>query len=290
MIDEVEAWFDEFGDDNPTRVRKAVFAEARDGVAWVDMGGSRFACDFTGFVPRVGDTVQVVSIGHRHLLFAARALPGTGTVMTVSSGLAKVTTVAGEFTMPYVGTAPASGDLVGISWSETPFVVGKLSVQPVGPAPVPNPGGATTRSATFLATDTGSTDRDKARWWTAQPQAGNTMYGAWFYGTQIRDTIPASAQFVSLEFYVSWQYRSGGAPRFALHDFGYKNGLPNFGPYAQWDPPGGWQTPADAAGWFAALKAGGGMLGVGLNQGGYNKFSSRAQDSMSGALRISWRS
>jgi hypothetical protein len=272
-------------------VRQARFAEVKAGVAYVDMGDSRFVAEVgTGYVPQVGETVQILSIGRRHLMLPARVLPGTGTVMTVSSGLAKVQTIAGEFTMPYVGTAPASGDRVGISWSEQPFVVGKLSVQPPGPDPIPDPGGGGTRSATFMVTDTGSTDRGPARWWQSQPWASSSTFGCWFYGTQIRDTIPAAAQLVSLEFYVDVRkVNAGGTPRFALHNLASKSGLPSMQPYTQWAPGGGWQTPPMDGEWFAGLKAGGSALGVGLNQGGWTQYASRAENAMSGALRISWR-
>ncbi len=291
MIDEASALFDGFGGAARVALRRAVFAEAVAGVAMVDMGDSRFACDFgSGYVPRPGETVQILSVDDRHLLFPAKPLPGTGIVFTAGSGLVTVDTIAGRVQMPYIGTAPTSGDLVGISWSELPFCIGKLSVQPKAPDPIPDPGAGSVRSATFQVIDTGSTDRGAARWWQDQPWASNTTFGAWFYGTQIRDTIPAAAAFVSLEFFVSWQRRQGDAPRFALHDQAVKGALPAFGGFAAWAPDNGWQVPPNAAGWFAALKAGGPSLGVGLNQGGFNKFSSRAQNAMTGALRISWRS
>lgn len=291
MIDEAAALFKEFGDAPRAVVRRGVFAEVRSGVAWVDMADSRFACDFgSGYVPRAGETVQVLTVNDRHLLFPARALPGTGTVQSVSAGLATVITIAGTFSMPYIGAAPSSGDLVGIQWSEQPYVLGKLSVQPAPPKPVPDPGSGAVRSAVFQAIDTGSTDRTSVRWWTGQPRAGNSTYGAWFYGTQIRDTIPAGATLVSLEFYVSWYQRSGAAPRFALHDAATRWGIPGYGAYTAWNPDGGWQSPPMGSTWFAALKGGGSFYGVGLNQGGDNIFSSRAQDAMTGALRISWRS
>ncbi|WP_431785384.1 hypothetical protein [Microbacterium maritypicum] len=291
MIDEAAALFDGFGDAPRVVLRRGVFSGVGSGVAWVDMGTSRFACDWgTGYVPMVGETVQVLTVKDRHMLFPSKALPGTGTVMTTSATLVTVQTIAGTFTMPFLGTAPTSGALVGISWSETPFVIGVLSVQPATPEPVPNPGGGSLRSATFQAIDTGSTDRTQARWWTGQPRAGNSTFGAWFYGTQIRDTIPAGATLVSLQFFASWQQRRGADPRFALHDQAFKAGLPTFGAYTAWAPGDGWQTPPMADAWFAALKAGGSSLGVGLNQGGDNIFSSRAQNAWSGALSITWRS
>lgn len=275
----------------PVRVRRATFVEVTpQGGAVVDMSDSRFTADFgAGYIPSTGETVQILSIGERHLVFPSRPLPGTGTVLTVTSGVVTVQTVIGTYSMPHVGTAPSSGDLVGISWSEVAYVLGKLSVQPNTPEPAPNPGAGTVRSATFRVTDTGSTDRGPVRWWTGRPQAGNTSYGAWFYGTQIRDTIPAGATLVKLEFFVSWQQRQGSAPRFALHNQARKTVLPSFGAYTEWNPSSGWQVPPMASAWFAALKGGGSMLGVGLNQGGWNIFSSRADNSMSGALRISWR-
>lgn len=291
MTSEVDALFSQFGDTPRVLVRRGVFAGITDGVARVDMGDSRFACDWgTGYIPTVGETVQVLTVDARHLLFPAKALPGTGTVLTAAGNRVNVQTTAGTYSLPYVGTAPTSGDLVGISWSETPFIIGKLSTSTPPPSPVPPPVAGQTRSATFQAIDTGSSDRGRARWWQAQPWASDSTFGAWFYGTQIKDTIPAAAQFVSLEFYVSWQSRSGDSPRFVLHNAASKGDLPGYSAPVSWAPAGGWQTPPGAQDWFNALKAGGSWWGVGLNQGGYSKFSSRAQDSMTGALRISWRS
>lgn len=59
------------------------------------------------------------------------------------------------------------------------------------------------------------------------------------------------------------------------------------GPLA-WDPANGWNTVPNN-GWFAALIAGGAYYGIGLNQGGFNKFASLAEDGFSGALRIKWK-
>lgn len=282
------------GDEKQQRVavRPATFVGVVAGSAQVDMGGSRFVCDFgSGYVPVVGETVRVWTVGDQHLLFPAGPRPAVGTVLTASGTSATVSTSAGDFSMPFAGATPTSGDRVGVVWSEDgPWCTSKLSSTPPPPAPIPDPGsGGTVRSATFRVIDTGSTDRSQARWWQSQPWASNSTFGAWFYGTQIRDTIPASAQFQSLEFYVSWQQRQGDSPRFALHNQARKAGLPTFGSVTAWSPGSGWQTPPNAEAWFNALKDGGSMLGVGLNQGGFNKFSSRAQDAASGALRIFWR-
>lgn len=291
MIDEAALILERLDALTPVAVRKATFVEPDEGFAVVDMGDSRFVADFgSGYVPVAGETVQVLSVGQRHLVFPAGPKPSIGTVATVSTLNVLVSTSAGDISMPFAGDVPASGDRVLVHWTEDGPVCGaRVSTTPDAPDPIPDPGAGGVRSATFLATDTGSTDRDKSRWWQAQPWASNTTFGAWFYGTQIRDTIPAGATLVSLEFFVSWASRSGGAPRFALHNLAEKTGVPSFGAYAEWAPAAGWQTPPMAAAWFAALKAGGPSLGVGLNQGGWNRFSSRAENSMTGALRVSWR-
>lgn len=272
-------------------IRRATFFAVISGVPWVDMGDSRFACDWgSGFVPVTGETVQVLTVNDRHLMFPSRAMPGTGTVMTSSSTLVTVQTIAGTFTMPFLGTAPTSGQTVGIQWSDVAHVTGVLSVQPKAPDPAPDPGAGVIRSATFQAVDTGSHNVGSSNYWQAQPWASDSTFGGWFYGTQIADSIPAGATFVSLEFFVAWQSRFGAAPNFGLHALAGKTSQLSFTSVAAWNPAGGWQTPPNASTWFAGLKAGGGRLGVGLSHGGFNKFSSRAQDAMSGALRVSWRS
>lgn len=292
MIDEAAMILQRLDALTAVTVRKATFVEHLDGFAVVDMGDSRFVADFgTGYVPVVGETVQIISVGERHLLFPAGPKPGIGTVVTAPSGSrVSVTTSAGMIRMPYSGDAPLTGDRVLVHWTEDGPVCGMpVSLAAPPPDPIPDPGGDTIQSATFRAIDTGSTDRHQARWWQAQPWASNTTFGAWFYGTQLRDTIPAGASFVSLEFFVAMAKREGGAPRFALHNQAVKSGVPSFGGYTAWAPGDGWQVPPMAAGWFNELKAGGSALGVGLNQGGWNQFSSLVQNSMTGALRISWR-
>jgi hypothetical protein len=263
--------------------------------ALVDLGQNRLPVPFTGgYIPQVGETVHVWSIdGAMFMIGPTDPKPGTGVVATVSGDYVRITTDFGTFSMPYgpPSDPPTSGDFVGINWSWPPWCM-KLSTSPDPVTPPPDPGGGSqpqTRSAEFRATDAGSTDRSSARWWTSNPYASNTTYGAWFYGQQIKDTIPAAAEFVSLEIYIAYQQRRGDAPRFALHDRAEKVGVPGFASPVTWAPSPGWQTPPDSEGWFAALKAGGDRYGVGLDQGGYNIFKSLAQDGMSGALRITWK-
>lgn len=279
-------------------IRRGTFAGISTGfLALVDMGTSRFPCEFgADYIPVQNEAVQILSVGSRHLMFPLGAKPKVGTVQTSSSGATSITvqTSIGVITTIYVGTRPTSGQRVLIEWSEDgPIAVGVLSTTPAPPPPPPDPGppGGQVSNVVFRAIDAGSTDRGSPRWWTGNPYASDSTYGAFFYGSAIKGTIPASAQFVGLQIKINRIQDQGGAPNFALHDAGTKGPIPGFGASTAWDPPNGWQTPPgglDAA-WFAALKAGGPYAGVGFNQGGFNIFANLAQDAESGALSISWR-
>lgn len=266
--------------------------------ALVDLGDQRVPVPFAsgGMVPEINEPVHVWSFDGSMMMVGPTApKPGIGVVTTAAGDMVNVQTDFGTFLMPYgpPSDPPTSGDTVAINWSTTPSCV-KLSVSPEPVPPAPDPGGIAgpgkqTRTVEFRAINAGSTDRGAPRWWTDRPYASNSTFGAWFYGTQIKDSIPADAEFVGLEFYIAYQQRQGGAPRFALHDQAFVAGVPGFWPYFEWAPPAGWQTPPDPAAWFNALKTGGDRWGVGLNQGGFNQFKSLASDGMSGALKITWR-
>jgi len=265
-------------------------------LALVDLGDQRVPVQFaTPWVPQINEPVWVDSVdGVLRLIGPTAPKPGVGVVETINAAKtsAVVQTNFGKFTLIVAPSdpSPTSGDTVGIMWSEQPWCTLLVDVpDPVVPPPPPDPSGGEERVAEFRAIDAGSTDRGSVRWWQAQPWASNSTYGAWFYGDQIKDTIPAGAVFVSLEFFVARVQDQGDQPRFTLHSDARKGGIPAMSPWTLWDPPNGWQTPPNAEAWFNELKGGGGRYGVGLDQGGYNKFASLAQDGMSGALRIKWR-
>lgn len=290
-VDQIKALV---GDKSRVTTRVGVFVGTSGGQALIDMGGERFPVAFLSpYFPVLNEPVHVWAVdGSWFMVGPTQPKPSVGTVLTVSSPRCTVDTSQGAVSAIIGGSAPTSGDRVLLLWTEDgPVVSSKLATTP--PTPIvpedPGTGSVVVRDVTFRAIDAGSTDRGSARWWQAQPWASNTTYGAWFYGNQIKDTIPSGAELVSLEFYVNRVQDSGAAPRFALHGSPTKAGVPSFGAYTEWDAPNGWRTPPDPAGWFAALKAGGGSYGVGLNQGGFNKYASLAQDSLSGALRIKWR-
>lgn len=268
--------------------------------AVVDFNDQRITIPFeTDYVPQVNEPVVIRSFdGQVVLVGPSTPKPGTGVVTTVGTTTVTVETDFGSFKMPFAGTAPGSGDTVGISWSTTPWCT-KLSTSPVLPPPPPDPSGPTgpqTHTRVFRAVQAGSTRRDRVDFWTDRPYASDSYYGLWFYGSQIKDTIPASAEFVSLEMFIAYDQRRGDPPRFMLHSDQYANSnrLPAMSGTWTWNAAPDWQTPmgdSNVAGtWFAALKNGGDRAGVGLNMGGYNIFKSLEHEAQSGALRITWRS
>jgi hypothetical protein len=264
-------------------------------LALVDLGDQRVPVRFaTPWEPQINEPVWVDSVdGMLRLTGPTQPKPASGVVLTVTGNQAVVQTDFGDFPMTVAPTAPmaTSGDTVGIVWGKQPWCTLLIDVPaPEPPAPDPGGGSGGVQVADFRAIDAGSTDRDKPRWWTPQPWASSSTFGAWFYGSAIKDTIPAGAVFVSLEVYINRVAdNAGGVPRFALHDQAAKGPVPGFAPYVEWEPPNGWQTPPDPQGWFDALKAGGARWGIGLNQGGWSQYASLAQDGMSGALRIKWK-
>lgn len=270
-------------------------------LALVDLGDQRVPVQFaTAWVPQINEPVWVDSIdGVLRLTGPTMPKPGVGVILTVTGTSCEVRTDFGDFRMPIAPSSatPSSGDTVGISWSSQPWCALLVDVpDPEEPPEPPSAGASEVKTAEFRAIDAGSTDRGSPRWWQAQPWASNTTFGAWFYGSQIKDTIPAGATLVYENgqpqiflFIRKMQQNAGGTPRFALHNQFTKGPVPAYQPFVEWNPPNGWQTPPDPEGWFSALKAGGGAAGVGLNQGGWSQYASLAQDGMSGALLVKWR-
>jgi hypothetical protein len=267
------------------------FVGFEGGMPLVDVGGGRIpVATFGGIFPIVNESCHVWFInGSPFLMGPTAPKPGIGTVTAVDGDLVTVQTDAGDVILPfYAGYSPAVDDIVKIDWSSAPAVAWVLSTQPdAEPAP-PAPGGGTGESVqVFTAVDAGSHDPAYG-WHLADVWASNSKIGAWFYGTKISDTVPASATILSVEMYM--------APTKIL-------GVPNLVAHANPVRPAGGLAISSAnvpvgiaAGWVGLpiafgqhLKAGGSSFGVGVNHGGFSKFASLAQDPMSGALRIRYK-
>ncbi len=273
-------------------LRIGTYVGVSGGRALVDVSGSRVTAAFRCEVePGVNESVWVETIdGSLFVTGPTVPKPGIGTVVSLTDpDHALLSTTLGEVTaIIHDGDELDADDIVGITWPG--LCCYKLATSPddatPGAAPPSSSGGVQT--AEFRATDSGSTDRGSARWWTTQVYASSSTYGAWVYGSTIKDTIPAAAAFASLQIYISWVSKYGAAPRLVMHNLASKSGVPGVSGYTEWTPGSGYQTPPNAEEIFNGLKAGGAYYGIGFDQGGKNVFKSLAADGMSGALKIQW--
>lgn len=271
-----------------TKVRTLVgtFVAATTTGCTVDVGGGRIPARFgTTYLPEVNESVNVWFVDDTAFVMGATvAKPSKGTVTAVASSLVTLNTDFGVVSAPYLGSTPSAGQIMALRWHGGPVALGVMSTSPAAPTPPDPPSTSTGRHQDiFTAIDAGSWNRNG--WQQAQVWASDSYYGAWFYGSKIADTIPASASVAKVEIYLSIVSRFGNAPNFALHGYQTKAaGQPGYGAQQALTPTAGWVTLPAA--WGTALRSGGGSFGVGVNHGGKNIFRSLAQDGMSGALRI----
>ena len=287
MIDETTQILKLISERSKVTTLAGTFVSASATGCTVDVGGGRIPAQFgTSYLPEINEAVWVWFIdGNPFMMGPTAAKAGQGTVVSIASGLATLTTDFGTVIVPYAATlTPTAGQVMKLSWQGGGFGVAVMSVQPVALVAPGAPGsGATTHTDTFTAIDSGS--HQSSGWWTAKVYASDTNLSAWFYGSKISDTIPAAAVISSIQVYISAQQIQGSAPNFALHAYQTKpGGAPTLtGATATGIAPGWITLPNSFA---TALKAGGGSSGVGVAHGGYNILNSLATDGQSGALKI----
>jgi len=259
-----------------------------DGVrAVVDVGGGRIPADMTGYVPEVGEQVFALFIdGTATVIGSTVPKPGKGTVASAPlDNLVAVDTIVGRITVPYAaGLSLSAGQTVKLgAANDGLFVYAVMSTSPPPQAPPSPPSsGGKVQTQVFMPIDAGSY---RAGWWTNQVYASDTNVGAWFYGSQIADTIPDGATIQSIAINISISSLSYQAPNFGVHGSATRPGV----------AVGLSQLTAIAIanGWVALPIGFGNYLkaavgGIGINHGGYAILNSLAADPASGALRISW--
>lgn len=262
----------------------------------IDVGGGLIPAEVaTSYMPEINEAVHVLFVdGKPYMLGPAVPKPAWGVIVTVASGLATVSTDAGNLVgVPYpFGSTLSSGEQVKLYWAEGPYILSKMSTSPTPPPPDPSGGGATpqTRQQVFTAIQSGSWQINGSRWIDDEPRASLGYYGAWHYGTKIADTIPAAAYNGGVEMFTRFSSRSGNAPNFALHNQATRGGAPALSGDVAWAPADGWNRLPESVQvlYFNSLKAGGGAFGIGLNHGGQNRFMGIGSDPQSGALRITY--
>lgn len=256
-------------------------------VATIDAGGGRFpAKTATPYRPQVGETVWIFFIDEVPFMMGPTLLkPGTATVVSVTSGLATVTTDIGSVVATYnSGVTLSAGQAVKLMWGDGPHIIGVLSaVLPVPTAPAqPNPSTPVVHSDTFTAVDAGSWNGTSG-WWSPEVLADDADLGAWFYGSKIADTI-RGGQILRVELFASLKSRSGAAPNIGYHAHPARPaGTPTITAAAATDVADGqWVALPISVGTFLASNAG----GIGVAHGGATTFRSLTDDAQSGALRI----
>lgn len=270
---------------------------AADGVrAVVDVGNSRVTVSAMGFTfPAPGSSVWLLRVGKQFLMLGSAApRHGLGRVTATGSPRCTVEYPAGSGVTQLMGypsnITPAVNDVVLIDWSSSDgTIIDKITIAPGVVVPVAPPAPApTVGSAVFNAGDSGTFYVPGGRWNTLEVWAvttGNNV-GAWFYGNQIRDTIPDTATITSAEIYLPLFYDIGSAPVAQVHTSASKPGgnVAVTGGTHSLSPRAGW-SPIPAA-FIDHMKVHGG--GIALVGGGWAKYRPVGVDGASGALRVSW--
>jgi hypothetical protein len=279
------------GDKSRVQMVRGYYRGLDDGLrVLVDFDQGRVpAHPMTSYRPAINEPVWVMVVDNvAYLVGPTRPLPPEGVVVSVDGGLVAVSTDIGNFEATFPsGEVLTGGQLVKLFWSgEKPHVLSVMSTA-VDEA-TPGGGGLTVlsdRTETFTAVSSGSFG---SSWWTSQVWSHPDHVGAWFFGSKIADTIPASASILSVEVFISAVAISGAAANFATHtSTSQPAGTPTFSATTAVAPAAGWVTLPVAFG--NRLRAGGGGFGVGVVHGGSHKFHGVNVDPMSGALRIGYR-
>lgn len=252
----------------------------------IDVGGGRIpAQPASSYLPVVNESVRVWFVdGIPYVLGPTIPKAGQGTVVSVASKIVTLSTAFGTVKVPYDSTlTPTVGQIMHLTWQGGGYADSVMSISPVpGKAPPGPSTTATVHTDKFTALDAGSFNTG---WWTAQIRADDSDLGAWFYGTKMYDTIPASASIQSVQIYISPAQLFGSAPNFGINNQTSKGGGgPSLSSLTAVGVSPGWVNLPAAFG--DSLKNGGGGFGVGVAHGGLNVFNSLTDDGESGALLI----
>lgn len=275
----------------PTESLVGTFVSQDGPVATVDCSGRRVQVKSTTTVPVLpSDPVRLERRGSQLVMTGPtvpRAVTGRVTVdgdpATVEypdgSGVTATLTVAD-------GVTVAVNDIVLLDWASGGMVVAIIT-SPVATEEPEDPGsvGGGERTVEFRALDSGSYESPYG-WRTNQVWSSASNIGAWFYGTQIRDTIPDAAEIRGAWIYLPPPIRLLGARPFGRHTASTKPGgsvtITNTSTLA--GTSGLVPIPTSHVDY---LKANNGGLGFGL--GGWNIWPGTQADGRSGLLRVTYR-
>jgi hypothetical protein len=291
MVSSGDAVADRFRDFKPWRILVGSFVEADGENGVVDVGGARVTIPSVGtYFPLPGDPVRVLRTDEGTFLLGP-ASPRSAVGKVTATGTPRITVEyppdSGITKLMGYPTAytPAVDDLVIVDWASGGTVVAAITAaadfEPATPDPTPVTGGR--KVQVFTATDSGNWN---GGWWTNEVWASDNNYGAWFYGSKIRDTIPDDAVIVKTEIYLPAYFQFGDPPNFRTHVHDSRPaGAPTYSATVVLSSSrSGWVTLPNSVGDFLKANVG----GTGMRQGGYTKYRGIQTDAQSGAMRITY--
>jgi len=263
------------------------------GTASVNIPGSTVDMPMV-IAPVVNARCYVGFLANRPIVLGPVARPPLVTATgPASSGLVKVT---GDDGVPYTvaadGFTIASGDRLVVQWGDRGgFVVAKESADPLTGLPIGTGGNTPTptqQTRTFNPVDSGtqngSGSSGSGNFWNPQVWCGDSTIGAYWYGSQIADTIPDGATIDQVQVSLVQVGGSGGSqPNFGLHNLPSKSG--SLSPFNVTPIIGGTRVNLLPNNFGDALKTGA-AWGIASRHGGYWIYGSASQGS--GALTITW--
>lgn len=263
------------------------------GTASVNVGGATvdlpmLAAPVVGaycWVGLLGSTMMVLGPVPPSKLATAAGSPTSGLVTVVGDDSVSYTVAANGFTI-------TSGTRVLLDWGDRGgYVVALVSADPLTGTPVTgggNAGGVAPKTKTFNPTGSGTQNSSygslagSGNFWTPQVYCGDTTLGAYFYGSQIGDTIPNGATILSGSIRLVEISGSGSAPSLGTHSLGGPSGGLVVGNVM--GIPGGSGAKKLSAAILNALKTGA-AKGIATAHGGYHIFGPASQ---CGAITITW--
>lgn len=252
----------------------------------VNVGGGEIVMPMAGDTPWVGDRVTVGWLGMKPWCLGSTARAPIGTVEEAPD--AGKVIVRGDDNVLYrysyqSGASFAIGDVVAFHHpSKTVQYV--LSSRPDEELPsVPGGAGSGAQYRTF--NPIGSGNFRNGSYAGPEFEVSDNRRAIYWYGTQIRDSIPAGAVIQEASIYLAqeWDQRPATASRMGLHADGSNVGQPSL--FGELTVPGGTQS-LPLGGFIDALR-GGSAFGVGLYEGyGWRRFGSGAS---SGQIFVRWQ-
>ncbi|QWY84603.1 minor tail protein [Microbacterium phage Footloose] len=263
----------------------AVFVRMDGRFAVVNIGLSTVTVPCVGFYPPVaGMAVRVDWVnGSPAVTGPVTPLNPLGVISGTGAPKATVTVNGVPYLLFYrSGYTPTVGDQVEINWA-TGVIQGKVTGSESPPPPEEAGGAVKPFSVTVRAANSGRYQSGSG-WWGNAPWASSSNDGIWVYGKRVKDAV-GSGTVTKIEIYLPLVQQVGVAS-IGLHPHGaIPGGAPTI--TSKTDLPqgrrSGWQVlPASFGSYVAA-----GNRGVAVADGGYNIWRGTAEDSLSGALRIS---